>query len=143
MNRKNLLNPHRVRRISGSFAFIEHRFLQEGFWDCLERDELLLYLFLVLVSDRQGLSWYSSEKICKRLRLCPEAYKSAREGLIQKDLLRFDGFLFQVLSLPEKPVSTPPSTRQGREEGEWVRLDPQSLGRLVASVFHGKVHEQE
>ena len=29
---KKPLYPQRVRKINGSFAFIEHRFLRKGFW---------------------------------------------------------------------------------------------------------------
>ena len=55
MIEKTPLIPDRVRKIQGSFAFIEHRFLRDGFWAGLEHQELLLYLFMVLVADRQGL----------------------------------------------------------------------------------------
>jgi len=47
--------PERVRKIAGSFAFIEHRFLRDGFLQSLTHHEILLYLFLVLVGDRIGL----------------------------------------------------------------------------------------
>ena len=53
---KKPLEPHRIRKIAGSFAFIEHRFLRQGFWSSLSHHELLLYLFLVIVADRNGLS---------------------------------------------------------------------------------------
>jgi hypothetical protein len=33
-------------------------------------------------------------------------YLRARDGLIDKDLIAFDGHLFQVLSLPEKTLLT-------------------------------------
>ena len=58
----NPLVSHRVRSINGSFAFIEHRFLRHGFWASLSHHELLLYFFLILVADRQGLSFYSYDK---------------------------------------------------------------------------------
>ncbi|MEE9420700.1 MAG: hypothetical protein V3W43_14560 [Desulfatiglandaceae bacterium] len=54
---KKPLYLQRVRKINGSFAFIEHRFLQSGFWEALSHHELLLYIFLILVADRQGLSY--------------------------------------------------------------------------------------
>ena len=57
------IKPDRVRRIEGSFAFVEHRFLHDGFWSDLDRDSLVLYLFLVMVSDRHGLSYYAYDKI--------------------------------------------------------------------------------
>ena len=61
------LVPDRIRRIQGSFAHIEHRFLREGFWQGLSRLELLLYFFLVLVADRNGISFYSYDRICTLL----------------------------------------------------------------------------
>jgi len=63
MIKTKILSPNRVRRITGSFAFIEHRFLRNGFWDSLTHDELLLYLFLILAADRNGISYYSYDKI--------------------------------------------------------------------------------
>jgi len=104
MVKKQLLNPGRVRKIKGSFTFIEHRFLRKGFWATLDHHELLLYFFLTLVADQQGISYYSYDRICKVTGLLLEEYLQARDGLIDKDLLDFDGFFFQVLSLPEKPV---------------------------------------
>jgi hypothetical protein len=67
MIEKRPLCPERVRKISGSFAFIEHRFLREGFWATLSPKELVLYVFFILVADRHGLSYYSFDKICSLL----------------------------------------------------------------------------
>ncbi len=104
MIEKTPLIKERVRKITGSFAFIEHRFLSDGFLQGLCHHELLLYYFLILAADRQGLSYYSYQKICTRLRLSIDDYILARDALIEKDLITFDGRLFQVLSLPEKPL---------------------------------------
>ncbi|WP_320041795.1 hypothetical protein [uncultured Desulfobacter sp.] len=101
---KNPIDSHRIRKITGSFAFIEHRFLRNGFWESLDHHQLLLYLFLIIVADRNGLSYYSYDRICTLLRICVEDYILARNALIDKDLLAFDGNLFQVLSLPERVV---------------------------------------
>jgi len=98
------LCPHRVRKITGSFAFIEHRFIRKGFFSSLSHQELLLYVFLVLVGDRNGISFYSYDRICTVLRICVDEYILARNGLIKKDLIAFDGQIFQVLSLPEYSV---------------------------------------
>ena len=104
MIEKQPLCLNRRRQIRGSFAFIEHRFLRDGFWSSLNQLECLLYVFLILVADRNGLSYYSYDKICPLLRLTLEDYLVARNGLIDKDLIAFDGHLFQVLSLPDQPV---------------------------------------
>jgi len=104
MIKKKVLNPERIRRIDGGFSFIPHRFLTDGFLASLSQKELLLYLFLILASDRNGLSFYSYDAICTLLQLNLDQYVEARNSLIDKDLIAFDGTLFQVLDLPPIPV---------------------------------------
>lgn len=138
MIEKSPLCPRRARKITGSFAFIEHRFLREGFWASLTHHELLLYLFLVLVADRNGLSYYSFDKICAMLRICPDEYLLARNALIHKDLIAFDGHLFQVLSLPERPIikrTKPLTTQQEMEEA-----DPATIRQVIVHAL-GEDHD--
>jgi hypothetical protein len=102
----------RVRSIAGqSFAFVPHRFLREGFFASLSPDELRLYVLLVLAADRNGLSFYHYDSICSLLEIALESYLRARNALIDKDLIAFDGTRFQVLSLPDKPHFDNPSAR--------------------------------
>ena len=102
MIKKKILNTLRVRQINGGFSFIPHRFITDGFLASLDQKELLLYLFLILVSDRFGISFYSYDSICSLLQMRIDQYIKARDSLIEKDLIAFDGTLFQVLSLPKK-----------------------------------------
>jgi hypothetical protein len=96
--------PDRVRSTAGKgFAFLPHRFLREGFFASLAPDQLRLYLLLVLAADRNGLSFYHYDSICSLLEIPLESYLRARNALINKDLIAFDGSRFQVLSLPDKP----------------------------------------
>ena len=104
MIQKKVLRPDRVRKINGGFSFIPHRFLTDGFLSALGQKELLLYFFLVLVSDRCGLSFYSDDTICSLLGISVDEYRMARSGLIKRDLIAFDGTLFQVLDLPLSQV---------------------------------------
>lgn len=103
MIKKRLLNTQRVRRIEGGFSFIPHRFLADGFLSSLGQKEFLLYMFLVLAADREGLSFYSYDSICSLLQLSLDQYIEARDSLIDKDLIAFDGTIFQVLELPSNP----------------------------------------
>jgi hypothetical protein len=107
MIEKKLLQPNRVRHIDGGFSFIPHRFLTDGFLSSLTQKEILLYFFLILVSDRYGLSFYSYDAICSFLQITADQYIEARDSLIRKDLIAFDGTLFQVLDLPKQPVEDP------------------------------------
>ena len=56
-----------------------------------------------MAADRHGLSFYGFDTICSILKTEVDDYIEARNSLIDKDLIAFDGRLFQVLSLPESP----------------------------------------
>ena len=135
MIKTKILCSERVRRITGSFAFIEHRFLRDGFWDSLSRHELLLYFFLILVADRNGVSYYSYDKIYSILRISMDEYLDARNALIDKDLIAFDGYFFQVLSLPEKPVNQPLRLLKSQQQME--KYDPATICNLIGQSFKG------
>jgi hypothetical protein len=132
MIKKKILNPDRIRRINGGFSFIPHRFLCDGFLATLQQKEILLYLFLVLASDRHGLSFYSYDSICTLLQMTLDQYISARKGLIEKDLIAFDGTVFQVLELPATFVSASQHKEQkrARNRATIAQLADQSLKRM-------------
>jgi len=133
---KKLLVPGRVRKINGSFAFLEHRFLRDGFFTALSHHELLLYVFLVLAADRHGLSFYSFDRICTTLQVSTDDYIEARNALIEKDLIAFDGCLFQVLSLPENSIAKATVLLKDREDMK--RHDPATIQQICAHVFGEK-----
>ena len=100
MIEKRLIDPVRIRRppVEG-FSWVDRRFIR----DCSEtlgRDEILLYLFLAAVSDKNGLSYWSDPKASTRLKLDPSAIGRAREELVRWSLIAFAPPLTQVLSLP-------------------------------------------
>jgi hypothetical protein len=128
MIKKKVLRAERIRRIERGFSFIPHRFLTDGFLSSLDQKELLLYFFLVLVSDRQGLSYYSYDAICSSLQLSIDDYIVARDALIEKDLIASDGTLFQVLDLPAKPQAL--SRREKSPHHHEVR-------RLISQALEG------
>ena len=97
------LRPDRVRSIGGQgFAFVPNRLLHEGFFASLNADELVLYFLLVLAGDRNGVSFYHYDSLCTLMGVTLDRYVAARNQLIDKDLLAFDGSRFQVLSLPDR-----------------------------------------
>jgi hypothetical protein len=133
MMEKVILCPDRIRKITGTFGFIEHRFLKEGFFYSLTHHQLLLYLFLVLASDRDGLSFYGYGKICTLLRITVDEFISARDGLIEKDLIAFDGRTFQVLSLPQHgPQST---LLKGKDQMQ--KKDPATIHQQILRSLGG------
>jgi len=126
--------PERLRSIAGqSFAFIPHRFLREGFFASLRADELRLYFLLLLAADRNGISFYHYDSICSLLEIPLESYLRARNALITKDLIAFDGTRFQVLSLPERPsveAAQPLTTDEQLETN-----DPATIRQLVRGAL--------
>lgn len=104
MINKRILIPDRVRHPNGRFSFIPHRFLLDGFLKSLSTPEQVLYFFLSLAADKNGISYYGPKSICTQLHMGEDVYQPTLEALLAKDLVAYDGRLFQVLSLPEKPV---------------------------------------
>lgn len=97
---KCLIEPEHRRVLSPPFAWIDRRFFFSGFLQQLSAAENLLYFFLVLVSDKDGLSYYSYDKICGRLKFTLGEFISARDSLIGKHLIAHKDGMYQVLRLP-------------------------------------------
>jgi len=132
-NRKPLVGD-RIRTIEGSFAWIGHRFLRGGYFTSLGHYELLLYFFLILVADRQGLSYYHYDKICSLLCLSLDDYIVVRDHLIEKDLIAFDGTFFQVLSLPRMVVNQPSKLLKNRDDME--TFDLATIKQIMRKQFN-------
>lgn len=127
------IRPERVRRIDGGFAFIPNRFLHEGFLASLDQGERSLYFFLVLAGDRAGVSFYAYDRICTALEISLDDYLLARAGLIDKDLVAFDGTCFQVLSLPAAPVLCPrPALISARD---FEHHDPATIRAIIRDAI--------
>lgn len=63
---------------------------------------MALYLFLVTVSDAEGLSYYSDRSISTFLRFMDApAFERARRELLAARLIAYDRPLYQVLDLDE------------------------------------------
>ena len=137
MIRKKILAPERIRQIEGSFSFIPHRFLTDGFLAALSQHELLLYLFLIVAADRYGLSFYSCNSICSLLGFAVDQYLKARDGLVDKDLIAFDGTIFQVLSLPV------PLNADWRQKLRSIRgKGPVSIAQVFQQPLRGSTHDR-
>lgn len=130
---KNLIQPERKRNLAPPFAWVDRRFLLNGFLAELTPQENLLYFFLVLAADRDGLSFYNYDKICQLLQLDVDDYVQARNGLMMKHLIAFDGRLFQVLALPK--TSRPKTTVKTRATS--AEHEAQALANIFAQLTQG------
>jgi hypothetical protein len=127
MIHKQLIRPDRVRQVPPSFSWVDHRLVRDHHIDRCDCTSLALYLFLVTVSDVQGLSYYSDTAICRRLKIDSLQLSSARSQLERADLIAFRKPLYQVLSLDPAALSV--SVPQPRAE------QVQSAADILKRVF--------
>jgi len=98
-----LINPDRLRKIPRHFSWLDHSLIHNGHLKSVSSEACSLYLFLVCVSDPQGLSYYSDSAIRKRLSL--SGISAARQELESADLIAYSSPFYQVLSLSVKTQS--------------------------------------
>lgn len=116
---KKVLRTDRLRHPPGQgFSWVDRRFVHD-FAPRLNRDAVYLYLFLTVVSDKSGLSYYQDATIQSRtgIELCRIA--TARDELLHHDLITYVPPLYQVLSLPVRRIKA---------------AQPLSLGDLMATI---------
>jgi len=92
MRQHRIPHPQQVRRIGSSFAWIDHRLIRDGHLERMTHHDQVLYLFLVLVADRYGVSFYRKEKICDCLGLDWGEFEIARDRLIDLGLIAFERY---------------------------------------------------
>jgi len=131
MQTKRVLDPERVRKIEGSFSWIDHRFITGGFLRELSTLEILLYLFLIAVSDRNGLSFYYDDRIASLLKVDLSALGQAREGLVLRSLIAYEAPLYQVLSLPPQPMVLASKQERSQREEEIARSYFKKIKRIL------------
>ena len=119
---KRLIRPERLRHVPQGFNWVDHRLVSQNLISRCDHGALALYLFLVTVSDVQGLSYYSDAAIGRCLRMDPLELASARQQLVRSDLIAYQKPLYQVLALDPSPGLVAPE-RSGREQsaGEILR----------------------
>lgn len=96
---------------------MDHRLIRNGHVSALTPEALLLYFFLVLVGDRDGVSYYSDRSMEQHLTLSAKRLQEARKLLIEEALIAYASPLYQVLSLPvplgPSPKDRAPSSNRG------------------------------
>jgi hypothetical protein len=121
---KHLLRPQRLRHIPPSFSWVDHRLVRHDYLARAGHSAWTLYLFLVTVADAQGLSYYSDAAVGRHLKMDAVGLSAARQQLIQADLIAYRKPLYQVLSLPDDPMTCAPSssrTGQAQSVGDILR----------------------
>lgn len=90
-------------------------FLRQQWLTQFPAEHIVVYLFLCLVADRQGISFYRVETIARRLGLDERVVFEARQRLEQFGLIAFEPFhpgqvdgFWQVLAVPACPKESFP-----------------------------------
>ena len=122
MMKKQPVCPDRVRRIPNQFSWVDHRLVSEHYIDRLSPAGAALYLFLITVSDAQGMSYYGEASIAKRLNMPRQQLVDARQELTSSDLVAYKDPLYQVL-----PLDTPTMRSFSRQSSGY----PESLREIL------------
>lgn len=116
---KRLLDPRRVRRIKDGFSWIDRRFVRDGWAERLSREAVLVYLFLVAVADKDGLSFWGDVRVAGTLKIPVDLLARARDELVREGLVAYERPLYQVLDLT--PCAAPPREGTATQVGEILR----------------------
>ena len=102
---KHVLRPERLRQVPEQFSWVDQALVQRHFIDRCDARAAALYLFLITVSDAQGLSYYGESTLEARLHLSTGELGAARAQLIKIELIAYQAPLYQVLALPGTRVA--------------------------------------
>jgi len=100
--------PERMRQLrSSAFGWIDARLLKDGWLSTMQPTDIAVYLFLCLVANQQGVSWYRRDRIRETLNLSEDETRGSLRRLVELDLIAYTPFsrhdsegFRQVLSLP-------------------------------------------
>lgn len=93
------------------FGWIPQRFVTDGIIKTLRTEEALLYIFLSIVSDRYGMSFYGDKRICGLTGLTNGDLISARFNLEKKGFIAYRKPFYQVLKMPATETTAGKSAR--------------------------------
>lgn len=99
-------------RWAKSYSIIDHNFLHGGYLHRLSHPALILYLFLVVVGDKDGMSFYGERAIMEILRLSEEELHQAHLELLKEDLIDYRSSYWWVKNI-----------RGGKNDGRFKRKD--------------------
>jgi hypothetical protein len=105
---KTPILPKRLRKVPKSFSWIDHRLVRDRHIERLSHGAMALYLFLVCVGDRQGLSYYGDQSLANKLNMKGANLDQARSELIGAGLVAWQRPIYQVLGLDPEPAPRKP-----------------------------------
>jgi hypothetical protein len=89
----------RVRQVPRGFSWVDHRLVREHYIEKCSHGALALYLFVVTVSDAEGLSWWGERALAARLGMEVDRLRQARAELEAAGLVAYEHPVWQILPL--------------------------------------------
>jgi hypothetical protein len=96
-------------RWAKSYSIIDHQLLHGGYLNRLSHESMIMYLFLIVVGDKEGKSFYSEKSISRILRLSIREMHMAKAELVKEGLIRYQSPYWHVLNIKTEDEN-------GREE---------------------------
>lgn len=128
-------------RTARSYSIVDHELYHGGYLHRLSHEAMGLYLFLAVVGDRDGRSFYGEASIREILRLSATAFTAARSALLDEGLIECRAHYWWVRSLTRPARSAPRavSRREASDEGPpEMPADPEMakarLGAILAAL---------
>ena len=97
MVEKKAVFPDRVRRIPEHFSWLDHALVRKNRIRGVSHPSLALYLFLVTVSDAEGLSYYSDGSIERYLDFDNRMLVDCKRELCNRGLIAYRSPFYQIL----------------------------------------------
>lgn len=136
-------------RQAKSYSIVDHHLLHGGFLARLTHAALSLYLFLCVVGDKEGMSYYGDASVARILRFSKQEIDLARSELVASRLIEYRRPYTHVLCLtkpskmapracPPRPVRTPAFQSADSAFDEGLRpvreIIPEGLKSLLKSL---------
>lgn len=131
-------------RWARSYSIVDHQLLHGGYLHRLSHEAMSLYLFLVVVGDREGRSFYAESTIGEILRLDRAALETARAALLEEGLVDFRKPHWWVRTLPPAargPASSPPTAATGNVQRAAAPLPQPPPARLDRAAAQRRLRE--
>jgi hypothetical protein len=113
-----------ARKLPRRYGIIDQRIVSEGYLKSLPAEAVSLYVFLCVVADRIGRSWYSDGRLITLIRTASLA--NARQALIDAKLICWEPPVYTVLEVPEPVQAIKPAEPEVDEKP----ATPEELKRL-------------
>jgi hypothetical protein len=135
-------------RWARSYGIVDHQLLHGRYLHRMSHAAMSLYLFLCVVSDSQGKSFYGERTISEILRLSPVQFQTALSELLHLHLIDYRRPYFWLLNL-----EVPHERRYGENKipegsgGSVIEADrpknksdpPQSLAVILRRLYGQKI----